>query len=203
MNKSLQFSVLTFAAFFLVTIQSFAQSDKIFVTQSTELVSGLIKLGEVKSSASKVFGKEIKLRKEAIELIKEEAFKMRGTVVLVQSSNFTTSPVNTVSLTGIVYTRDSSAAGKANSEDIVKPNTMSEVIFTNNLEDVKKLTKIEDITVRSSKVFMSEAKLTAMAKEKLKEEAALKGYKVVLIQSIDFSLTPVNTVTITGTGYKQ
>ena len=77
--------------------------EQVIVTSAFEEVKGLTRIGEISASASKAFGKEEKLHKEAIDKIKKEAASKGATHVMIQSNNFAPTPLNTVSLSGICY----------------------------------------------------------------------------------------------------
>lgn len=77
--------------------------EKIIVTTAYEEVKGLTRIGEISASASRAYGKEERLRKEAIEKLKKEAAIKGATHVLLQSNNFAPTPFNTVSLGGVAY----------------------------------------------------------------------------------------------------
>ena len=77
----------------------------IIVTTVYEEVKNLKRIGDISASASKVFGKQEKLRIEAIEKFKKEAVLKGATHVFIQSENFAPTPTNTVSISGVVYKR--------------------------------------------------------------------------------------------------
>ena len=77
--------------------------EQVIVTSAFEEVKGLTRIGEISASASKAFGKEEKLHKEAIDKIKKEAASKGATHVMIQSNNFAPTPLNTVSLSGVCY----------------------------------------------------------------------------------------------------
>jgi hypothetical protein len=77
----------------------------IFVTTIYEEVKNLKRIGDISASASKVFGKQEKLRIEAIEKLKKEAALKGATHVFIQSENFAPTPTNTVSISGVAYKR--------------------------------------------------------------------------------------------------
>ena len=77
--------------------------EQVIVTNIFEEVKGLTRIGEVSASASKAFGKEEKLHKEAIDKLKKEAASKGATHVMIQSNNFAPTPLNTVSLSGVCY----------------------------------------------------------------------------------------------------
>ena len=77
----------------------------IIVTTVYEEVKNLKRIGDISASASKVFGKQEKLRIEAIEKLKKEALLKGATHVFIQSENFAPTPTNTVSISGVAYKR--------------------------------------------------------------------------------------------------
>jgi hypothetical protein len=87
------------------TIQSPTVSKDIIVTKAYEEVKNLKRVGEISASASKMFGKQDKLRIEAIEKLKKEAALKGATHVLIQDENFAPTPTNTVSISGVAYKR--------------------------------------------------------------------------------------------------
>ena len=87
------------------TIQPPTASKDIIVTKAYEEVKNLKRVGEISASASKMFGKQDKLRIEAIEKLKKEAALKGATHVLIQDENFAPTPTNTVSISGVAYKR--------------------------------------------------------------------------------------------------
>ena len=75
----------------------------IIVTTIYEEVKNLKRIGDISASASGLYGKQGKLRVEAIEKLKKEAVLKGATHVLIQSENFAPTPVNTVSISGVAY----------------------------------------------------------------------------------------------------
>jgi hypothetical protein len=80
-------------------------SKDIIVTTVYEEVKNLKRIGDISVSASKLMGKQEKLRIEAIEKLKKEAALKGATHVLIQSENFAPTPTNTVSVSGVAYKR--------------------------------------------------------------------------------------------------
>ena len=78
-------------------------SKDIIVTNVYEEVKNLKRVGDISASASKVFGKQDKLRIEAIEKLKKDAASKGATHVFIQSENFAPTPTNTVSISGVAY----------------------------------------------------------------------------------------------------
>ena len=77
--------------------------EQVIVTSAFEEVKGLTRVGEISASASRAFGSEQKLHKEAIDKLKKEAASKGATHVMIQSNNFAPTPLNTVSLSGVCY----------------------------------------------------------------------------------------------------
>ncbi len=75
----------------------------IIITTIYEEVKNLKRIGDISASASKVFGKQEKLRIEAIEKLKKDAASKGATHVFIQSENFAPTPTNTVSISGVAY----------------------------------------------------------------------------------------------------
>jgi hypothetical protein len=80
-------------------------SKDIIVTTVYEEVKNLKRVGDISVSASKLMGKQEKLRIEAIEKLKKEAVLKGATHVFIQSENFAPTPTNTVSISGVAYKR--------------------------------------------------------------------------------------------------
>jgi hypothetical protein len=77
----------------------------IIITTVYEEVKNLKWIGDISASASKIFGKQEKLRVEAIEKLKKEALLKGATHVFIQSENFAPTPTNTISISGVAYKR--------------------------------------------------------------------------------------------------
>ena len=77
----------------------------IIVTTVYEEVKNLKRIGDISVSASRLMGKQEKLRIEAIEKLKKEAALKGATHVLIQAENFAPTPTNTVSISGVAYKR--------------------------------------------------------------------------------------------------
>lgn len=76
------------------------------------------------------------------------------------------------------------------------------VIITNSDSDIKGLTRVGEITGKHAILYGGQAKIRNAAIEKLKREAAKQGAHIVLIQSDQFSMTPINNVLVQGVAYK-
>ena len=72
----------------------------------------------------------------------------------------------------------------------------------NDLDDVRGLKKMEEITASASKPDGRQYSLKNEAIDKLKKEAESKGATHILILSETFTLTPVNTVKVVGVLYQ-
>ena len=77
--------------------------EDIIVTKNSNEVKDLKRVGEVEAEAKKVFGKESKLRKSAMEKLKKEGALKGGTVIFLEVDNFGNSPINNVTMRGTVY----------------------------------------------------------------------------------------------------
>lgn len=77
--------------------------DKVIITNIADEVKNLTKVGDISVSASRLYGKQARLREEAIEKLKKEGAKKGATIVYIQSENFAPTPLNTVSLSGVAY----------------------------------------------------------------------------------------------------
>jgi hypothetical protein len=87
------------------TTPSTTTSKGIIITTVYEEVKNLKRLGDISASASKLLGKQEKLRVEAIEKLKKDAALKGATHVFIQSENFAPTPTNTVSISGVAYKR--------------------------------------------------------------------------------------------------
>lgn len=81
----------------------FAQSSDIQIYRNPEEVKGLIRVEEVSAKAMKTFGKQEKLRAQAIEMLKEEAREINATAVLIHKDEWALNPLNNVYLVGVAY----------------------------------------------------------------------------------------------------
>lgn len=80
-----------------------ASNKDIIVTSIYEEVKNLKRIGDISASASGLFGKQEKLRTDAIAKLKKDAASKGATHVLIQSENFAPTPTNTVSISGVAY----------------------------------------------------------------------------------------------------
>jgi hypothetical protein len=85
---------------------------------------------------------------------------------------------------------------------VLSEEEFQKVIITNNDADVKGLTRVGELIGKHSILYGGQAKIRNTAMEKLKREAAKQGAHIVLIQSDQFSMTPINNVLIQGVAYK-
>lgn len=83
--------------------QTQSSNKDIIVTTIYEEVQNLKRIGDISTSASRLYGKQSKLRVEAIEKLKKEAGLKGATHVFIQSENFAPTPINTVSISGVAY----------------------------------------------------------------------------------------------------
>jgi hypothetical protein len=98
---------------FCVSVTLFAQDGKepknkdswveVVLTKNPDDVKGLLKVGEVEGKAQKVFGSQSSLRKKARENIKKETSKIGATIVLIDTDEFTNTPINNVYISGIAW----------------------------------------------------------------------------------------------------
>jgi hypothetical protein len=84
-------------------IRGEADFENVIITKDPNEVLGLIKKGDVEGKAFKYFGNESKLRVTATDKLKKEAANKGAFIILIQSDNFSMSPINNVTLTGIAY----------------------------------------------------------------------------------------------------
>jgi C4-type Zn-finger protein len=189
--------------------------EKVVVTPNPDDVKGLVRIGDVAASAKKVFGDQTALREAATVKIKKAAAKKGATIVLIQVDNFGMSPINNVSMSGVAYASaskaadanqeagDSSAEAKKEVSATVKTETEWEkVVVTRNNDDVKGLSRVDDVMASAKKVFGDQTALREAATISLKKAAAKKGASVVLVQVDNFAMTPINNVSLVGVAYK-
>lgn len=77
--------------------------EKVTVTTIAADVKGLVRVGDISTSASRLYGKQARLREEAVEKLKKEGAKKGASIVYIQSENFAPTPLNTVSISGVAY----------------------------------------------------------------------------------------------------
>lgn len=77
------------------------------------------------------------------------------------------------------------------------------VILTKNPEEVKGLIKVDQIKAESMGPFYKASVLRTKTGNKMKQEAWEKGGTIVLIHLDEFSGTPLNSVSMEGTVYKE
>lgn len=77
--------------------------EDIIITRNPEDIKGLTRLGDVSSEASRLYGKQSKLRDEATKKLKKEAAKLGATIVLITVDNFAMTPINNVNMVGTAY----------------------------------------------------------------------------------------------------
>src|ERR1035441_3939123 len=76
------------------------------------------------------------------------------------------------------------------------------VIVTRNPDDVKGMTRVDEVSASARQFFGDPGSLRKTATTKIKQEAARLGASVVLIQTDDFNATPINNVNLVGVAYK-
>jgi hypothetical protein len=189
--------------------------EKVVLTRNADDVKGLVRIGEVSASAKKVFGDQAVLREAATVKIKKAAAKKGATIVLIQVDNFGMSPINNVSMSGVAYSTTANAGetkqevGETPSEEKKDSSAVSKVesawekiVVTRNNDDVKGLSRVDEVTASAKKVFGDQTALREAATMSLKKAAAKKGASVVLIQVDNFAMTPINNVSMVGVAYK-
>ena len=77
--------------------------EDIIITRNPEDIKGLTRLGDVSSEASRLYGKQSKLRDEATKKLKKEAAKLGASIVLITVDNFAMTPINNVNMVGTAY----------------------------------------------------------------------------------------------------
>jgi len=208
MKKTLFFLfLLTFSLTF-----SQSKSDEVILTKIPSEVEGLIRIGDISASSSIPFGGQKKLRKKARKKLIKEAQLLRADVVLITVDNFAMTPINNVSLEGTAYKypkedevnneKEKAINKKIESSNIIV-NKWDEVVLTKNPKDIEGLTKVKEYNVSSSIPFGGQKKLRKKAKEKIQKEAFIDECIVILIQTDEFSMSPINTINLIGIGYKK
>ena len=81
-------------------------------------------------------------------------------------------------------------------------NSWEKVIVTRNPDDVKGMTRVDEVSASAHMFFGDPGSLRKAATVKIKQEAAKLGASVVLIQTDDFAPTPINNVNLVGVAYK-
>jgi hypothetical protein len=86
-------------------VRVYSESDYYLVTITMEEkeVAGLRRIGEVSARQSVPYGGRSKLREKALVKIKKESAAIGGHIILLQLDEFSNSPINTVSLSGVSY----------------------------------------------------------------------------------------------------
>lgn len=170
----------------------------------------MIRIGDISASSSIPFGGQKKLRKKARKKLTKEAKLLRADVVLINVDNFAMTPINNVNLEGTAYKYASDDDKKVKSETktensnvFVEVNKWNEIILTKNPNDVEGLTKIKEYNVSSSIPFAGQKKLRKISKEKIQKEAFMDECVIILIQTDQFSMSPINTINLIGVGYKK
>lgn len=79
--------------------------------------------------------------------------------------------------------------------------TYKDVVVTRDVNDIKKLKKVGDISESSSAPFGGQAKLREKAIDKAKKSTFEKGGNTLLIEVDNFAMTPLNNVNIEGKAY--
>jgi hypothetical protein len=94
------------------------------------------------------------------------------------------------------------SAPKPASSSATAENGWEKVIVTRNADDVKGMTRVDEVSASARKFFGDPDSLRKTATIKIKQEAAKIGASVVLIQTDDFAATPINNVNLVGVAYK-
>ena len=94
------------------------------------------------------------------------------------------------------------SAPKPSSTSATTDNSWEKVIVTRNPDDVKGMTRIDDVSASAHMFFGDPGSLRKTATNKIKQEAAKLGATIVLIQTDDFAATPINNVNMVGVAYK-
>ena len=95
--------IIGFSQINLPEINGEADWEKVIITRNPNDVIGLERVTTLNAETQKLFGKQSKLRKKAIEKLKKEASKQGIQIVLITLDNFSMSPINNVALEGIGY----------------------------------------------------------------------------------------------------
>ncbi len=207
MKKSILF------LFLLSTGIVFSQSEKkeIILTKIASEVEGLIRLGDISASSSIPFAGQKKLRKKARKKLIKEAELLRADIVLVTVDDFAMTPINNVNVEGVAYKYVDNNKKSTNKESEIvdsesklsEINKWDEVILTKNPNDIKGLTRVKEYNVSSSIPFAGQKKLRKKTKIKIQKEAFIDECIIILIQTDEFSMSPINTINMIGIGYKK
>jgi low affinity Fe/Cu permease len=86
-------------------VRVFSESDYYLVTITMEEkeVAGLRRIADISAKQSVPYGGRTKLREKALVKLKKESAVIGGHIILLQSDEFSNSPINTVSLSGVAY----------------------------------------------------------------------------------------------------
>lgn len=82
-------------------------------------------------------------------------------------------------------------------------NGWERIIITRNADDIKGFTKIAEISADAKKLYGNQSKLREEATIKLKKEATKLGASIVLIQVDNFSMSPINNISLIGVAYSN
>ena len=79
---------------------------EVILTKNTDDIKGFTFVEEVDAKAQKPFGSQSSLTKKAREKLKKSAAELGATLVLIEESNFSNSPLNNVYIFGKAYKKD-------------------------------------------------------------------------------------------------
>lgn len=96
-----------------------------------------------------------------------------------------------------------SITGEIELPEIKGTQDWEKVLVTRNSEDVIGLNKVAELTTEASKPLTKQKKLLIEATDRMKKMAAGQHCQIILIQTEDFTKGGMNTVTLTGIGYKE
>jgi hypothetical protein len=93
-------------------------------------------------------------------------------------------------------------ATTSDSTSATLPNGWEKVIVTRNTDDVKGMTRVEEVSASAHMLWGDPASLRKTATARIKQEAAKIGATIVLIRTDDFAESPIDNVNMVGVAYK-
>lgn len=106
-------TAILFLLFTLVAIPTFSQDstsvainsdwEKVIITNNIDDVKGMERIGEVNESTMIPYARQSKLREKTREKVKKSAYTLGGSMVLIQTDQFSMAPLNNVNIIGTVY----------------------------------------------------------------------------------------------------
>ena len=215
---TLNFALLGLVIFLSLTAALFAfgaDPSSVVVSRNTDDVKGMVKLGDVSADSHMPFGSQANLRRKCTDKIKRDSAALGATVVLITKDEFAGTPINNVEMLGVAYgpgrnmemLKTDEAALREPALATVRGAPFTEqdfakVIVTRNKDDVKGLTRVQELEATSSMVFGSPVSLGKKCTLSLQKQAAKLGATTILITKDDFQGTPINNVNQIAVAYK-